>query len=182
MPRFLLPLILLLLPLAAWADDEVTICYNYGCGVQARVVFDSRQLARIGDLFTDIGAPQIERGSIQLAMGLMARIAGEQTPTHNDRGGNFADDGVDGRMDCIDHSHNATAYLRLIERHGWLKHHKVLDPVERAPYVFNVHWAARIEEKNSHEQYIVDSWFLDNGEPALVFPLSDWKRGAEPHG
>ena len=45
-------LILLLLPLTAWtstarADDEVTICYNWGCEVKARVVFSYRDLDRI---------------------------------------------------------------------------------------------------------------------------------------
>jgi len=175
-------LLLLLLPLAAWADDEVTICYNYDCGVRAQVVFDVNQLDDIGNLFNGVENPASERGSIRLALGAMAAIAGEQTPTHNDKGGNFADDGVDGRMDCIDHSHNDTAYLRLIERHGWLKYHKVLDPVERAPHVFDVHWAARIEETDDEAQFVLDSWFFDNGQPAAVFSLDEWKRGAEPHG
>lgn len=175
-------LLLFLLPFAAWADDEVTICYNYGCGVQARVVFDYRNLDRIAELFNDVETPEVERGSIRLALGLMARIAGEQTPTHNDRGGNFDDDGVEGRMDCIDHSHNSTAYLRLIERRGLLRFHRVIEPIERAPLLINPHWAARIQETNSGEQYVVDSWFLDHGQPAVVFPLQEWKRGAEPHG
>lgn len=175
--------ILLLLPFSsALADDAVTICYNYGCNVKNQVVFDIRNLERIGELFTDIEAPEIERGSIQLAMGLMARIAGEQTPTRNDRGGNFADDGVEGRMDCIDHSHNATTYLHLIQHHGWLKYHTVLTPIKRAPYLLDEHWAARIEEIASGEQYIVDSWFFDNGEPAAIIPLQEWMRGAEPNG
>ena len=34
-------------------------------------------------------------------------------------------------MDCIDHSTNTTAYLRLIERHGWLKFHGVGERVVR---------------------------------------------------
>ncbi len=180
-------LILLLLPLTAWtstarADDEVTICYNWGCEVKARVVFSYRDLDRITELFNEVETPDGERGAIRLALGLMARIAGTQTPTRNDRGGNFDDDGIDGRMDCIDHSHNSTAYLRLIERRALLKFHRVLDPIERAPFVFNTHWAARIEETDSGAQYAVDSWFLDNGQPAVVFPLREWKRGAEPHG
>ena len=173
---------LFLLPLAAMADDEVTICYNYGCGVKATVVFDMVQLERIHDLFADVSSPQSERGSIQLAIGLMERIAGKQTPTHNDKGGNLADDGVDGRMDCIDHAHNTTAYLQLLDRHEWLQFHQVLAPVKRAPYLVDDHWGARIEEKDNHAQYVVDSWFFDNGEPAAIFPLQDWLDGAKPHG
>jgi hypothetical protein len=175
-------LFLLLLPFAAWADDEVSICYNWGCTVHATVVFDYPNLDRIAELFRDVETPEAERGSIRLALGLMARIAGEQTPTHNDRGGNVNDDGVEGRMDCIDHSHNSTAYLRLIERRHLLKFHRVLDPVERAPFLFDPHWAARIEEIDSGAQFAVDSWFLDNGQPAVVFPLQEWKHGASPNG
>jgi len=182
MPRFLPHLLFLLLPFSAQADEEVTICYNWGCGTEARVVFDVNDLHRIGTLFADIETPALERASIQLAIGLMARIAGEQTPTRNDRGGNLDDDGIDGRMDCIDHSRNATTYLRLLERRGWLRFHRVLDPIDRAPWLLDVHWAARIEQLDTAEQYVVDSWFFDNGQPAAVFTLRDWKRGATPHG
>lgn len=175
-------LLLMLLPFAAWADDEVTICYNWGCTTHATVVFDYPNLDRIAALFYDVPTPEAERSAIRLALGLMARVAGEQTPTRNDRGGNLDDDGVEGRMDCIDHSHNSTAYLRLIERRGLLRFHRVLEPIERAPFLINPHWAARIEETDSEAQYVVDSWFLDNGQPAVVFPLREWKRGAEPHG
>jgi hypothetical protein len=58
----------------------------------------------------------------------------------------------------------------------------VLEPIERAPWVIDVHWAARIEQKDTGEQYVVDSWFFDNGEPAAIFTRDEWKRGAEPHG
>ena len=175
-------LVLSLFPLLAWADDEVTICYNWGCSVQEKVVFGYSDLDRISELFNSVETSEVERGSIQLAVALMERIAARQTPTGNDRGGNINDDDLDGRMDCIDHSHNSTAYLRLLERRSLLRFHKVLEPIDRAPLVFNAHWAAMIEETGSGQRYIVDSWFFDNGEPPAVFTLEDWKRGAEPHG
>lgn len=175
-------LLLALLPAAAHADEQVDICYNWGCQTRAVVVFDVNDLLRIADLFEGADTPALERSAIQLAIGLMERLAGEQTPTRNDRGGNLDDDGVEGRMDCIDHSHNTTAYLRLLERRGLLRFHEVLEPVERAPWLFDVHWAARIRERASGEEYVVDSWFFDNGQPAAVFTLREWKKGAQPHG
>ncbi len=175
-------LALTLLSLAAHADEEITICYNWGCHTQARVVFDVNDLLRIGALFDGADTPALERASIRLAVGMMARIAGEQTPTHNDRGGNLDDDGMDGRMDCIDHAHNTTAYLHLLERRGWLRFHQVLEPVRRAPWLVDVHWAARIQDREDGTEYVVDSWFFDNGQPAAIFTLPEWKRGAEPHG
>jgi hypothetical protein len=174
-------LLLLWLPFAAHADDEVTICYNYGCSTKATVAFDVNDLERIAGLFDDVDTPVSERSSIQLAIGLMEQIAGQQTPTRNDKGGNVNDDGVDGRMDCIDHSHNTTAYLKLIERHGWLQFHRVLAPVERAPWLLDVHWGAEIEDTTDNKRYVVDSWFFDNGHPAAIFPLAAWMKGAAPH-
>ena len=161
---------------------EVTICYNYGCAVQAQVEIDFEDVAQLDQLFEEVDNAAVERGSIQLAIGLLNRVAGKQTPIRNDRGGNFEDEGVDGRMDCIDHSKTTTAYLKLIEARGLLRYHRVLDPVRRAPLLVNDHWSARILDTQSEEQYAVDSWFLDNGEPATLFPIRDCLRGAEPRG
>ena len=179
MMRFLFSLLLACSSLGATAD-ELTICYNYDCAVQATVVFSEKQLLQVGTLFRKLPSAETERTAIANAIGLFETLSGEQTPTHNDRGGNVNDDGVDGRMDCIDHAHNTTAYLHLMEERGWLKFHRVLAPVRRAPFIVNDHWAARIQEKQGKQEFIVDSWFFDNGRPAAVFPLDDWLSGASP--
>lgn len=31
------------------------------------------------------------------------------------------------------------------------------------------------------ERYVVDSWFVDNGEPAVVLPLAEWLNGGGPN-
>lgn len=31
------------------------------------------------------------------------------------------------------------------------------------------------------ERYVVDSWFVDNGEPAVVLPLAEWLSGGGPN-
>jgi len=160
--------------------DELTICYNYGCTAKATVVFSEKQLLQVGTLFKTLPSAETERTSISKAIGLFESFSGQQTPTQNDRGGNVNDDGVDGRMDCIDHAHNTTAYLRLMEERGWLKFHRVQEPVRRAPFIVNDHWAARIQGKQSGQEFIVDSWFFDNGHSAAVFTLDDWLSGASP--
>lgn len=177
--RFLLFLLLACSSLGV-AADELTICYNYGCAVKATVVFSDMQLFQLGALFNKLSSAEAERTSITQAIGLLETFSGKQTPTHNDRGGNADDDGIDGRMDCIDHSHNSTAYLHLMANHGWLKFHRVLEPVRRAPFIVNDHWAARIQEKQGGQEFIIDSWFFDNGHPAALFTLDDWLNGASP--
>jgi hypothetical protein len=177
-------LILLLLTLfgSTASAYEVTICYNYGCLVEAQVKIDTDDALQLSLLFSDADSAPEERESIRLAVGYMSRIAGTQTPVSNDKGGNDNEEGVNGRMDCIDHSRSTTAYLRFIEARGWLQFHRVLEPLHRAPLLVNDHWSARIEETDSGEQYAVDTWFLDNGEPATIYPVRDWLKGAAPHG
>jgi hypothetical protein len=160
--------------------DEVTICYNYGCSVHAKVEFSQAEMKEITALFQNLPNAAAERQAISIAIGLFEGYAGQQTPTWRDKGGNVNDNGVDGRMDCIDHSTNTTTYLKLLERHQLLKFHKVLDRVERAPLFFDVHWAGRIEETATHQDYVVDSWFWDNGFPAAVYRLEDWQHGVSP--
>jgi len=160
--------------------DTVTICYNYGCHREARVTFSHSELQQIHALFRHDVTAAGERQSIAQAVGRFESFAGRQTPTYRDKGGNANDDGADGRMDCIDHSIDTTAYLRLLERHGWLKFHRVLPRIKRAPLLVDVHWGARIIERGTHQQYVVDSWFFDNGHPAAIFKLRDWLDGASP--
>ncbi|MEK6664753.1 MAG: hypothetical protein AABY73_12900 [Pseudomonadota bacterium] len=160
---------------------EVTICYNYGCAVQAKIEVGLHDLAQLDQLFEETPDAVVERSAIQFAIGLLNQVAGRQTPNRNDKGGNYDDDGVEGRMDCIDHSYTTTAYLRLIDRRGLLHFHQVLEPLHRAPLLVNDHWSARILDIETEEQYAVDSWFFNNGEPAAIFPVRDWLKGAEPH-
>jgi len=161
---------------------EVTICYNYSCAVEAQVHINGTELAELNQLFANVRFAASERESIRLAMGYMGVIAGAQTPIFRDKGGNDNEEDVEGRMDCIDHSRTTTAYLRFIEARGWLQFHRVLEPIHRAPLLLNDHWSARIEDTTTGEQFAVDTWFLDNGEPALIYPIREWLKGASPHG
>jgi hypothetical protein len=144
------------------------------------VDFSEAELQQAGELFVLLPDAAAERAAIARAIGLFESFTGRQTPTWADKGGNFNDDGVDGRMDCIDESANATAYLRLMARRGWLKFHRVLEPVDRIRYLVARHWAAHIVEIAGGNRFVVDSWYFDNGHPAAVMPLEDWRHGAEP--
>lgn len=160
---------------------EAVVCYNYSCANQARVDFSHKQILWLRQQFLRVNGPATERQAIARAIGWFERFTGEQTPTWRDKGGNTADDAADGRMDCIDHASNTTTYLRLLERFGLLRFHQVLEPVERAPMLLNAHWAAHILDRTDQQEYAVDSWFYDNGLPAVIYPLQDWLRGASPN-
>jgi hypothetical protein len=175
------------LALFAWSAsaaraDEVAICYNYGCYTGAQVNYSDAQLATLHQLLAAAGDAAAEREAISVAIGRMYAIAGEQTPIWRDKGGNYADGGVNGQMDCIDHSTNTDGFLRLLQARGWLRFHEVLEPLRRIRFIVAVHWAARIRDRATQRVYTVDSWYFDNGHPAAVLTVEDWLAGKRPDG
>lgn len=179
--------LLLLVTLAADADERVSVCFNYGCAAQAEVVFSDAQLqslAALIDLAPDAAA---ERVAVAVAVGRLLQIAGTQSPIRADRGGNIADDGVSGKMDCIDHSTTTTRLLQMIERLGWLRFHRVGEIVLRHRFLLFDHYSAQLletgidaENDETAGRYVIDSWFFNNGQPAAVMPLAIWLAGAYP--
>ena len=180
--------------LSAWAavvpaDERVAICHGYGCLAQVEIEFSDAQLAQIAyDLFPAVDAAS-ERILLARAIGQLYAWAGAQSVIRNDRGGNYADGGVPGKMDCIDHATSTGRLLALLDRHRVLRWHRPGDTEVR--YFIGLvpnHWSAVIEEtgagaERAGEQparFVVDSWFVNNGEPAVILPLEAWKEGAGP--
>ena len=170
----------LVMPAVGARADEVTICYNYGCYATAPADYSEEKLERLHQQLAAAADANAERAAISAVIGRMYAIAGEQTPVWRDKGGNYADGGENGKMDCIDHSTNTSAFLRLMQAHGWLRFHEVLEPIMRRRYLFAEHWAARIRDRETQRVYAVDSWFFDNGQPAAVLPVEDWLAGRTP--
>jgi hypothetical protein len=168
---------------SARADETVAVCSGYGCLTEASIRYTEGQLGSIRRmLFATVDAEN-ERKTLANAVGLLYGWAGDQSDVHNDRGGNYADDNVPGKMDCIDHSTSTTRLLRLLENRGYLRWHRVLEPESRNfAGLIPVHWSAVIEELEAGEaaRFVVDSWFVDNGFPAVILPLDEWKKGAGP--
>ncbi len=187
MPRCLCLALFCLMPLLAVADEVVAICHGYGCLVQEPIRFSELRLREVSSQLRLAVDAENERILLAAVIGRLYGWAGEQSDIRNDRGGNYADAAVPGRMDCIDHSTSTTRLLRVLERRGALRFHRVLEPdVRHFALVFPAHWSAVIEEKagdstdNEVRRFVVDSWFVDNGQPAVVLPLEDWKEGAGP--
>jgi hypothetical protein len=166
---------------SAAAVEEAVVCYNYGCSANAVIAFDEAELKQVQGQFVDAATPEAEREAVARAVGFLYFFAGQRSPVWRDRGGNYADGEVDGRMDCIDHSANTTTFLDLLQRRGWLRFHGVGERVERGRFL-SAHWTARIVERDGGAQFAVDTWFLDPGSPASIFTLEDWLGGAWPPG
>lgn len=197
--RWLAACLLLLSGLAA-ADERIVVCYNYGCAAEDTVRYTESQLAWVRKSMAAAKTPEQERVALGAVIGRLYHWAGRQTPIYADKGGNYADDAAPGTMDCIDHSTTTTRLLKMLERRGWLRYHDVLAPARRTrAFVFD-HYSAVIEESPPRwlqrakirvreedpdeiqpERFVVDSWFVDNGKPAVILPLDEWKNGAGPN-
>jgi hypothetical protein len=178
-------LALLLAGLATWAgaDERINICYGYGCLVQADIPYSEGQLGDVRRALFAASDAAGERAALAGVIGRMYGWAGELSDLRNDRGGNYADAGVAGKMDCIDHSTSTDRLLRLLERRGYLRWHRVAEiEVRYFAHLFPSHYSAVIEETGDGEtvRFVVDSWFVDNGQPAVILPLDEWKKGAGP--
>ena len=168
---------------AVAADEVVPICYGYGCIAQAQITFSEAQLREIGRQLSVAVDAENERKLLATAIGELYGWAGQQSDIRNDRGGNYADGHSPGKMDCIDHSKSTTRLLNLLEARGYLRWHRVREPEVRSRIFLTVHWSAVIEEKKTDgevQRFVVDSWFVDNGQPAVILPLAEWKQGAGP--
>ena len=189
-----LVLALLLLTQSAYADEVVVVCYNYGCYAEQEVIYTDEQLAWAAATLAAADGPESERQLLAPVIGRLYAWAGQQSPIWRDRGGNYADAGVHGSMDCIDHSTTTTRLLWMLERRGALRFHRLIEPARRTRFLLTQHLAAAVEEAAVIEplqragltaagltrRYVVDSWFVDNGQPAIILPLEDWLKGAGP--
>lgn len=199
----------LLLPLWGMAvqahqqtGTSLEICDDLGCVHQTEVHMEAALLARLDRLFQPAPADALEeRRRIRQAIALLEQQAGTQSPIHLDRGRNPDIDArlpaggvwplaanrqghpdVRGQLDCVAESRNTTRFLRLLAGRGLLHFHRVLEPAFRAPKIFDQHWSAQIAVRTDGHRYVVDSWFLDNGEPPYIQRLKPWLgKQALPH-
>ena len=180
----------LLVLLCAWsagqalADEQAVVCFNYGCMERQVVRFDEPRLAELGQRLGLADTPVAERAILAQVVGQMYRWAGEQSPIHADRPGDFLDDAVHGMMDCIDHAETTTGFLHVLEGRGLLHFH-VVEPIRRrVRWLVSQHFSAVIREVADElpgQQFVVDTWFGEHGDPAVVLPLEDWLDGEGPN-
>lgn len=175
--RALLCIFLLCSAFAARAE-RVQVCHAYDCSARTEVEFDAEQMRDIGQLFLKIDSAEDERKTVAQAVGIFYLIAGTQSSIWQDHPGNEDDEDVEGRMDCIDHSSNTTVFLLLMQKNKWLRFHHVSAPMRRGFWA--AHWAARLVENDSGDEFMIDTWYFDPGEPAAVFSLEEWHTGIKP--
>jgi hypothetical protein len=155
------------------------VCDRFGCRGRKPVRLSGAQWGDVVRPFSSPPAtPEEERRLLGEAVALLERMAGEQTGSDVDVARNVQ--AGPGQLDCVAESVNTSIFLLLLEDHGLLRHHRVAAPVRRGVLIFFPHHAAMVTETASGREFVVDSWFRDNGRPPYFVPLEDWKGGWEP--
>ncbi|MGB4057280.1 MAG: hypothetical protein WBK77_04270 [Alphaproteobacteria bacterium] len=163
--------------------ELVRHCHGYGCMVISNVELTKKDWRALKSTFRP--APRTaesERKSIAKAIALFEKKIGTRAGTGGDIAGTFRKTGKD-QLDCVDESTNTTTYLALLENAGLLKFHTVAGPTMRLPVIHAGRWphqTAIIIETGTNTPYAVDSWFRNNGAPADIIPLTEWKQGWKP--
>lgn len=195
---FKFSILILLLPLAANAAlsdinriyrqipalHGFDFCSGGGCAEVTHVSLTDEEWQSVERIFRQAGEitdAAHERGLIARAIGALESIVGDKTNTTADRAGTFGNSDYPGQLDCNDEAINSTTYMRLMRQNGLLRFHEVEDTRTRNFFFTGwPHSAAVIQETASGELFAVDSWFYDNGYPAVIVPFSLWKSGYIP--
>lgn len=158
------------------------ICHSGGCADISRVALTNDEWARVSAEFEpEPQDAEDERSRIASAIGLLEQIIGDKVGTYNDFAGTFGAFSTPGQMDCNDEASNSTTYIKLMMQAGLIKHHELRDTKVRNFFLNGwPHTTAAIEDKSTGALYAVDSWFFDNGVPAVIVPLELWKTGWKP--
>lgn len=159
------------------------VCAHYQCTARYNVAMTDAEWAQVRAVFDPPAADAAaERQRIALAIGQIERIVGPKTNTVQDRpGATIITTRTNGQMDCIDESHNTSVYLLLIERDRLLKWHEVGQPIIRGHVIDRwFHNTATVTDTTTGVQWVIDSWFGANGEPADVVTADAWLAGWEP--
>ena len=189
--KFLIVIILLCSTYPIYADTFIrddlildptpsrfNICHGGTCENISYASLDEQQWQVVKDIFKNNKTAKKERQNIRLAIAEMEKMVGKITNTYNDKAKNISDKQLNHYMDCIDESTNTTLYMRMMKKEALLKWHTVEDRENRG-FFFNgwPHTTAVIKDKQTGDQYAVDSWFLENGKKPFVVPLQQWLDG-----
>ena len=155
--------------------QKIAICYDFSCKTIQQVVLSAEEWRSVIGWFYPAAPTAVEeREQLRQAIGWMEVVIGRHTPTHRDKGLNLEKNPeFPGQLDCIDESLNITTYMQLFQDQGHLRRHRVIDRAYRKA-AFDAHWAGQIEEIDTGERFVIDSWFQDNGMLPYLSPSTDW--------
>jgi hypothetical protein len=164
------------------SPQRFSFCWGGTCAAIEQVGLTDAEWSRVRALFHPLPRDaEAERETVRNALALLESMIGPKTGTAEDRAGTFGNSAWPGQLDCNDEATNSTSYMRMMRADGLIRFHEVLDTKTRGGFlIFGRHSTAVIAEIGSSKKFAVDSWFYDNGKPAIILPLETWQAGWKP--
>ena len=191
-------------PEGADGGARLSICYNYGCASEGSVHVRGPTLRRIGERLA--GAV----GGLYRVAATQTAVAADRAGNLLDGGADGRMDCIDHststtRLLQLLEARGALRFHRVVEparRTRLILQHfsavievlSVAERIDRLPpgqalagcnctedgLVIGGIGEADGDDRPG-QRYVVDSWFVDNGEPAVVLPLAEWLNGGGPN-
>ncbi len=165
------------------SPERFAYCRDHTCQTIREISLSADEWSSVtAGLHEPAASAEAERLRVSEAVGTFERVVGVKAGTLNDRGGTLVGYFLSDQLDCVDEASNTNTLLAMLERDGLLRWHRRGKPSVRLDILSDgvTHFTATVVETANGEAYAVDSWFRDNGHPADVVPLAEWKDGWNP--
>lgn len=116
-----------------------------------------------------------ERRALAETLRRLEVVVGRKTGYDRDRAGSTLQMGVKAQ-DCVDEMVNTAVYLKMLDDAGDLRFHR---PGQRVTIGFMTrefwtHTVASIFQKDTGQEFIVETWAVDFGETPYIMDRKDW--------
>jgi len=168
-----------------YSKKDFHICMNFGCKNKIKLSFSKDEWNMILSLFSrPYEDAQSERHRIAEAIGEMEKIVSKKIHISQRLiSWKILFNSEWNQMDCIDETFNTITYLKLLEKEGILKFHRISGVAYRGYFLDCLpHYCATITELGSGKRFAVDSYFYGNGSPPAILPLDLWLSCWYPKG
>jgi hypothetical protein len=156
------------------SGDRIVYCHGFGCEFRTAIPIDDADKAELAAIFAKHqDSAKAEREGIDLAVQWWEKKAAPLLGGKPDiRGSEYWQAHQRGQTDCLDEATNSTTILIYLQRQGLLRYHHVMRPDSRGGF-FYAHATAVFHEKGG-EDWVVDSWMRDSGDPNDVMTWAEW--------
>ncbi|MBT9292570.1 hypothetical protein [Prosthecodimorpha staleyi] len=154
--------------------NRLVYCHGFECRLRTIIALSDADEKAIANIFaTRRGSAAEERDAIDHLVQYWEQRAAPQLGGPPDIRGSEPDQANQpGQTDCLDEATNSTTILIYAQQHGLLRYHTVVRPDSRGGFIY-AH-ATAVYREIGGEEWVVDSWMRDSGDPNDIMLKSEW--------
>lgn len=156
------------------------ICGSHGCEERLPVSLSAREWRHAQAPFrARPRSARAERAALAEALRRLEVTVGHKTGYNADKARSVLQ--FDGKsQDCVDEMVNTAVYLKMLDDAGHLRFHR---PGQRVTLGFMTrnfwtHTVATIFQRDSGQEFVVETWAVDFGELPYIMDRTDWANNA----